>query len=36
VTDVNDAIRAAKNVATPEDMIFVGGSTYVVAEIDGL
>lgn len=36
VTDVNDAIRAAKNVAAPEDMIFVGGSTYVVAEIDGL
>jgi dihydrofolate synthase/folylpolyglutamate synthase len=36
VSDVNDAIRAAKNVAAPEDMIFVGGSTYVVAEIDGL
>jgi dihydrofolate synthase/folylpolyglutamate synthase len=36
VTDVNEAIRAAKNVATPDDMIFVGGSTYVVAEIAGL
>ena len=36
VTDVNDAIRAAKKAAGAEDMIFIGGSTYVVAEIDGL
>lgn len=36
VTDVNDAIRAATQVASAADMIFVGGSTYVVAEIDGL
>lgn len=36
VTDVNDSIRAAKTAANANDMIFIGGSTYVVAEIDGL
>ncbi len=36
VMDVNEAIHAAKQLAGPDDMIFVGGSTYVVAEIDGL
>lgn len=36
VTDVNDAVRAATKVASAADMIFVGGSTYVVAEIEGL
>ncbi len=35
--DVNEAIRKAKEVAQhPDDMIFIGGSTYVVAEIDNL
>ena len=36
VADVNDAIQHAKNKATPMDMIFIGGSTYVVAEINNL
>jgi dihydrofolate synthase/folylpolyglutamate synthase len=36
VPDVNDAIRQAKQKASQEDMIFVGGSTYVVAEIENL
>lgn len=36
VIDVNEAILAAKKMAGPEDMIFIGGSTYVVAEIEGL
>jgi dihydrofolate synthase/folylpolyglutamate synthase len=30
---VKDAFNAAKNQAKSEDMIFVGGSTFVVAEI---
>lgn len=30
---VNDALQAAKNNAMPEDLIFAGGSTFVVAEI---
>lgn len=34
IPDVNDAIIKAKKQAGPEDMIFIGGSTYVVAEID--
>jgi dihydrofolate synthase/folylpolyglutamate synthase len=36
VRDVNDALRAAKSKAKADDMIFVGGSTYVVAEIEDL
>lgn len=36
VPDVNEAIGQAKAAAAPSDLIFVGGSTYVVAEIDGL
>jgi dihydrofolate synthase/folylpolyglutamate synthase len=36
VEDVNEAIREAKRHATAHDMIFVGGSTFVVAEIEGL
>jgi dihydrofolate synthase / folylpolyglutamate synthase len=36
VHDVNDALRAAKSKAEPNDMIFIGGSTYVVAEIEDL
>lgn len=34
VPDVNDAIRKAKALAVPQDVIFIGGSTFVVAEID--
>jgi len=36
VEDVNMAIELAKRNSTPEDMIFIGGSTFVVAEIDNL
>jgi len=36
VPDVNDALRKAKNNAQPDDFIFVGGSTFVVAEIENL
>jgi dihydrofolate synthase/folylpolyglutamate synthase len=36
VPDVNDAIRLATQNATEDDLIFIGGSTFVVAEIDGL
>ncbi|MFC0262102.1 bifunctional folylpolyglutamate synthase/dihydrofolate synthase [Fontibacter flavus] len=34
--DVNDAIALAKKKATKEDLIFIGGSTFVVAEIKEL
>ena len=34
--DVNEAIRAAKESSQPDDFIFVGGSTYIVAEIEDL
>lgn len=30
---VNEAYKAALNMADPEDLVFVGGSTFVVAEI---
>lgn len=33
---VNAAIVAAKNKAQSDDMIFIGGSNFVVADIDGL
>lgn len=36
VPDVNNAINKAKESARPEDMIFIGGSTFVVAEINNL
>ncbi|HET6542680.1 MAG TPA: folylpolyglutamate synthase/dihydrofolate synthase family protein [Chryseolinea sp.] len=36
VPDVNDAIHNARTRASDEDMIFVGGSTYIVAEINTL
>jgi dihydrofolate synthase/folylpolyglutamate synthase len=36
IYDVNDAIDAARKNATDKDMIFIGGSTFVVAEIDNL
>ncbi len=34
--DVNGAIGQARKEATPDDLIFVGGSTFVVAEIQDL
>jgi dihydrofolate synthase / folylpolyglutamate synthase len=36
VSDVNAALRAAKSNASGNDMIFIGGSTYVVAELENL
>ncbi|QHT71863.1 bifunctional folylpolyglutamate synthase/dihydrofolate synthase [Rhodocytophaga rosea] len=36
IPDVNQAIQAAKAKANPQDMIFIGGSTFVVAEIEEL
>jgi dihydrofolate synthase/folylpolyglutamate synthase len=36
VPDVNEAIRQATKNATTDDLVFIGGSTFVVAEIDGL
>ncbi len=36
IQDVNNAILAAKAAASPDDLIFVGGSTFVVAEIENL
>ncbi|HEX8060759.1 MAG TPA: folylpolyglutamate synthase/dihydrofolate synthase family protein [Cyclobacteriaceae bacterium] len=36
IADVNDAIAAARSLAAKNDFIFVGGSTFVVAEITNL
>lgn len=36
VTDVNEAIAKAKASAGEDDFIFIGGSTFVVAEIENL
>jgi dihydrofolate synthase/folylpolyglutamate synthase len=36
VKDVNLAIAKARENAAKEDMIFIGGSTFVVAEVEGL
>ncbi len=36
ISDVNEAIHYAKEHASEKDVIFVGGSTFVVAEIEGL
>jgi dihydrofolate synthase/folylpolyglutamate synthase len=36
VPDVNDAIAAARKIAAADDLVFVGGSTFIVAEIDNL
>lgn len=32
VAEVTEAVARAKSLAAPEDMVFIGGSTYVVAE----
>lgn len=34
--DVNEAIRHAKGKVQPKDLILISGSTFVVAEVDGL
>ncbi len=34
--NVNDAIQSAKKNSSPDDFIFVGGSTFVVAEVENL
>ena len=34
IKNVNDALSQAINDATPEDAIFVGGSTFVVADLE--
>jgi len=36
ISDVNEAIGTARKKATPNDFIFVGGSTFIVAEIENL
>lgn len=36
VPDVNEAIRLATQNARPDDLILIGGSTFVVAEIENL
>ena len=36
VADVNEALRQARGSAAPEDLILIGGSTYVVAEVSGI
>jgi dihydrofolate synthase/folylpolyglutamate synthase len=36
IPDVNDAVQAAKEKAGEEDIIFIGGSTFVVAELEDL
>jgi dihydrofolate synthase/folylpolyglutamate synthase len=36
VADVNEAIRTATQNASPDDLILIGGSTFVVAEIENL
>lgn len=36
IPDVNEAIAVARTSASKNDLVFVGGSTFVVAEIEGL
>jgi dihydrofolate synthase/folylpolyglutamate synthase len=36
ISKVSDAIATAKRIAKPDDFIFIGGSTFVVAEIENL
>jgi dihydrofolate synthase / folylpolyglutamate synthase len=36
IPDVNEAINRARQAAGPRDFIFIGGSTFVVAEINSL
>ncbi len=34
--NVNEALKSARQRATPQDLIFVGGSTFIVAELEEL
>jgi dihydrofolate synthase/folylpolyglutamate synthase len=36
ISKVSEAIATAKRIAKPDDFIFIGGSTFVVAEIENL
>ncbi len=36
ISDVNLAVIAATRAAASDDLVFIGGSTFVVAEVDGL
>ncbi|MFM7858943.1 MAG: glutamate ligase domain-containing protein, partial [Flammeovirgaceae bacterium] len=36
IPDVNEALETAKQFASSNDLIFIGGSTFVVAEIETL
>jgi dihydrofolate synthase/folylpolyglutamate synthase len=36
VSNVNEALNVALKEAKPDDLIFVGGSTFVVAELNNL
>jgi dihydrofolate synthase/folylpolyglutamate synthase len=36
IRNVNEALAEARGQASPEDVIFIGGSTFVVAELDEL
>ena len=36
VEDVNEALDAAIKSADEKDLVFIGGSTFVVAELNGL
>nr|MBP6387358.1 bifunctional folylpolyglutamate synthase/dihydrofolate synthase [Pseudarcicella sp.] len=35
-SNVNEALEHVKTIAEPKDIIFVGGSTYLVAELNNL
>lgn len=36
ISDVNQAIQTAQENADKDDLVFIGGSTFVVAEVEGL
>ena len=36
IKDVNEAIQSVREIAGKEDLIFIGGSNFVVAEINDL
>ena len=36
ISKVTDALEFARKNASPDDLIFIGGSTFVVAEIENL
>jgi dihydrofolate synthase/folylpolyglutamate synthase len=36
ISKVMDALEFARKNASPDDLIFIGGSTFVVAEIENL